>query len=72
MYNLYTHTHLDRGNTDTMINKILDKFRNFFDSLSQRQSDIDQYIYNKNPRDTIELEYWLRQYDRSRSSKSWI
>lgn len=72
MYNLYTHTHLDRGNTDTMINKILDKFRNFFDSLSQRQSDIDQYIYNKNPRDTIELEYWLRQYDRSRSTKSWI
>ena len=55
-----------------MIKKILVKFRNFFDSLSQRQSDIDQYIYNKNPRDTIELEYWLRQYDRSRSTKSWI
>lgn len=71
MYN-NTHTHLDRGNTDTMIKKILVKFRNFFDSLSQRQSDIDQYIYNKNPRDTIELEYWLRQYDRSRSTKSWI
>ena len=71
MYN-NTHTHLDRGNTDTMIKKILVKFRNFFDGLNQRQSDIDQYIYNKNPRDTIELEYWLRQYDRSRSTKSWI
>ncbi len=71
MYN-NTHTHLDRGNTDTMIQKILIKIRNFFDGLNQRQSDIDQYIYNKNPRDAIELEYWLRQYDRSRSTKSWI
>ena len=55
-----------------MIQFLKTKCRIFFDVLFQYRSDVDRYIYNKNPRDTVELDYWLRQYDRSRSSKSWI
>jgi hypothetical protein len=54
-----------------MIKKIFSSFRNFFDSVAQRQNDLDQYIYDKNPRDLAELEYWLRRFDKSRSTKLW-
>jgi hypothetical protein len=55
-----------------MISTIIQKFMKFFDDISQRQEDLDRYIYNKNPRDQVELEFWLRHYDRSRSNRSWI
>lgn len=65
------HSHIHIRTHVYMIKKIFSSFRNFFDSVAQRQNDLDQYIYDKNPRDLAELEYWLRRFDKSRSTKLW-
>lgn len=53
-----------------MLKKLLTRIENYLNKFGA--DHIDAYIHEKKPRDLIELEYWLRQYERSKSVKSWF
>jgi hypothetical protein len=40
-------------------------------NYNQYQNDVDAYIASKNPTNSAEVEYWVRQYDMRKTQNLW-
>jgi len=38
---------------------------------NQYQNDVDAYVATKNPTNSAEVEYWVRQYDMRKTQNLW-
>lgn len=54
-----------------MTHRLLSGLKDFFNNLRIRQEEVDYYIASKNPSNSVEVEFWLRQFERKERTK-WI
>jgi hypothetical protein len=54
-----------------MTHRFISALKNFFNNLKLRQEEVDYYIASKNPSNSVEVEFWLRQFERKEKTK-WI
>jgi hypothetical protein len=40
-------------------------------NYNQYQNDVDAYVATKNPTNSAEVEYWVRQYDMRKTQNLW-
>ena len=50
--------------------KILQWITNLFEDKSY-QVNVEYYVASKNPSNSAEVEYWIREYDQKRSAQGW-
>lgn len=54
-----------------MTHRLFSLLKDFFNNLRIRQEEVDYYIASKNPSNSVEVEFWLRQFERKERTK-WI